>query len=177
MTKLENTLKRMQTNVEALIRSEIRFDNTPPLYTNNVNRQAMIFYEIFRHTAYAVLADGGGDLAIKMMTQVAKEIRAFTQAFNEESQQPTLGHFRETWTRAQSLEKLGWFMDCEEIGEITFDDECDGTDPFYQPDTPGWVMIGGGQKRDSTHGNSVAKSQRAETKRQVPPPRRPRVQK
>ncbi len=113
MTKLENTLKRLQRSAEALVRREIRFGGLPPLYTNNQNRQAMIHYEVFRHTAYAVLDDGGAELVIEMMTQVAKELRAFDKAAKEKGARPDQDAFRKTWTQKTLFETLGWFEELD----------------------------------------------------------------
>ena len=80
-----------------------------------------MFFELFRQTAYAMLSDGGPDLAIELMEKVIDEMREAKKtcradSFDEDS-------FRKLQDRKRDLDQWDFFMDIPYAGEVPNEDD------------------------------------------------------
>ena len=119
MTNSNKMLKKTHSNARLKVQAEVPFNDA--LYTNNQNLQVLIFFELFRQTAYAMISDGGPALAIELMERVIEEMREAkklhrAKAFDESS-------FLKMQDRKRKLEEWDFFMDIPYAGEVPFEED------------------------------------------------------
>ncbi len=115
----EKVLKETHRRARDLVDGLLPF-GTEPLMSNNENRQVLIFFEIFRRTAYAVIRDGGPDTAIEFMEWVIHEMRAVKkQARNDNFDSAKFAH---QWDRRRELSNWPDFTESHFVDEVTEED-------------------------------------------------------
>ena len=127
MTISRETLNEAHRNARRIVKAGVPFgSDLEGFYTNNQNLQVLIFFELFRQTAYAMISDGGPALAIELMDRVSDEMRELKKAsgarrFDTEA-------FRKAQNRKRKLEEWDFFMDIPYAGEVPEEDDEDYVD-------------------------------------------------